>query len=148
MEYIVLDLEFNAAYSKTRHRFVNEIIEFGAVKLDEQLNIIDTFSELVTPQISKKLNTHVAALTHITIDELNKEFSLRVCQLLHSRLILSHKTFLHKFHMFFASLVIRKSLEILIGFKYCPIYLLGYRKHFLHICHQSVVCLFFAGVHP
>ena len=72
MEYIVLDLEFNAAYSKTRHRFVNEIIEFGAVKLDEQLNIIDKFSELVTPQISKKLNTHVAALTHITIDELNQ----------------------------------------------------------------------------
>lgn len=72
MNYIVLDLEFNGAYSKNRHRFVNEIIEFGAVKLDEQLNIVDTFSELVTPQISKKLNTHVSALTHITIDELKK----------------------------------------------------------------------------
>ena len=72
MEYIVLDLEFNGAYSKTRHRFVNEIIEFGAVKLDEQLNIIDTFSALVTPQISKKLNTHVSALTHITLDELKE----------------------------------------------------------------------------
>lgn len=72
MNYIILDLEFNGAYSKHRHRFVNEIIEFGAVKCDEQLNIIDTFSELVTPQISKKLNSHVSALTHITIDELKE----------------------------------------------------------------------------
>lgn len=79
MEYIVLDLEFNAAYSKTRHRFVNEIIEFGAVKLDEQLNIIDKFSELVAPRISKKLNSHVSALTHITIEELKQ----------------SHNTFYH-----------------------------------------------------
>lgn len=72
MEYIVLDLEFNGTYSKHRHKFVNEIIEFGAVKCDEQLNIIDTFSALITPQISKKLNSHVSELTHITIDELKK----------------------------------------------------------------------------
>lgn len=72
MEYIILDLEFNGTYSKNRHRFFNEIIEFGAVKCDEQLNIIETFSELIKPQISKKLNSHVSALTHITIDELKK----------------------------------------------------------------------------
>ncbi|MBQ3330466.1 MAG: exonuclease domain-containing protein [Ruminococcus sp.] len=72
MNYIILDLEFNGTYSKHRHKFVNEIIEFGAVKCDEQLNIIETFSELVTPQISKKLNSHVSALTHITIDELKE----------------------------------------------------------------------------
>ncbi len=72
MNYVILDLEFNGTYSKHRHRFVNEIIEFGAVKCDEQLNIIETFSELVTPQISKKLNSHVSALTHITIDELKE----------------------------------------------------------------------------
>lgn len=70
MNYIILDLEFNGAYSKHRHKFVNEIIEFGAVKCDEQLNIIDTFSELITPQLTKKLNSHVSALTHITLDEL------------------------------------------------------------------------------
>ena len=72
MEYIILDLEFNGTYAKNRHRFFNEIIEFGAVKLDEQLNIVDTFSELIAPQISKKLNSHVSALTHITIDELKE----------------------------------------------------------------------------
>lgn len=72
MNYIVIDFEFNGAYSKRQHRFVNEIIEFGAVKLDEHLNMVDTFSELVTPQISKKLNSHVSRLTHIDMDELKE----------------------------------------------------------------------------
>lgn len=79
MNYIVLDLEFNGAFSKRHHRFVNEIIEFGAVKLDEQLNMVDTFSVLVTPQISKKLNSHVSQLTHIDMHELKE----------------SHNTFTH-----------------------------------------------------
>ena len=35
MQYIFLDLEWNNAYSKIHHRFVNEIIEIGAVKLNE-----------------------------------------------------------------------------------------------------------------
>ena len=72
MTYVILDLEFNGAYSKKKHRFVNEIIEFGAVKCDEQLNIIDTFSALVNPQISKKLNSHVSRLTHINMSELQE----------------------------------------------------------------------------
>ncbi len=72
MNYIVIDFEFNGAYSKRHHRFVNEIIEFGAVKLDEHLNMVDTFSELVTPQISKKLNSHVSQLTHIQMNELKE----------------------------------------------------------------------------
>lgn len=72
MTYVILDLEFNGAYSKQKHRFVSEIIEFGAVKCDEKLNIIDTFSSLVTPQISKKLNSHVSKLTHIKMDDLQQ----------------------------------------------------------------------------
>lgn len=70
MNYVILDLEWNGAYSKKTKKFVNEIIEFGAVKVNEKLNIIDTFSMLVTPQIGKKLNSRVAALTHITEEEL------------------------------------------------------------------------------
>lgn len=72
MNYVILDLEFNGAYSRKKQRFVNEIIEFGAVKCDEKLNIIDTFSSLVTPQISKKLNSHVSKLTHIHMSELQQ----------------------------------------------------------------------------
>lgn len=72
MNYIVIDFEFNGAFSKRHHRFFNEIIEFGAVKLDENLNMIDTFSELVSPQISKKLNSHVSQLTHIKMNDLKE----------------------------------------------------------------------------
>ena len=72
MNYVILDLEFNAAYSKAHHRFVNEIIEIGAVKCDEKFNIIDTFSELIKPSISKKLNPHVSKLTNISVEELNR----------------------------------------------------------------------------
>ncbi len=70
MNFVILDLEWNGAYSKKAKKFVNEIIEFGAVKTDEQLNIIDTFSMLITPQIGKKLNSRVAQLTHLTNEEL------------------------------------------------------------------------------
>lgn len=70
MNFVILDLEWNGAYSKKAKKFVNEIIEIGAVKTDEQLNILDSFSMLVTPQIGKKLNHRVAELTHITNEEL------------------------------------------------------------------------------
>lgn len=52
-EFVVLDLEWNGSYSSKEHRFVNEIIEFGAVKTDENLNIIDRFEMLISPQIGK-----------------------------------------------------------------------------------------------
>ncbi len=93
MNYVILDLEWNGAYSKKARKFVNEIIEFGAVKTDEQLNIIDTFSMLITPQIGKKLNSKVAQLTHITEEEL----------------IESHNTFTHvlsKFRKFMGDSVL------------------------------------------
>ena len=70
MELVILDLEWNGSYSKKVHHYVNEIIEFGAVKVDEDFNILGEFSILVKPEIGKKLSSHIAALTHITNDEL------------------------------------------------------------------------------
>lgn len=72
MNFVILDLEWNGSYSKTHKRFYNEIIEFGAVKIDENLNITDTFSMFVTPQIGKKLNSRITQLTHITTEELKE----------------------------------------------------------------------------
>ena len=71
MSYVILDLEWNGSYSKLLHKFVNEIIEIGAVKVDDELNITDTFSVLITPKISKKLCNKVMSLTKITNEELN-----------------------------------------------------------------------------
>lgn len=84
MNFVILDLEWNGAYSKKAKKFVNEIIEFGAVKFDEKLNIVDTFSMLVTPQIGKKLNSRVAQLTNLTSQQL----------------IDSHNTFTHVLSLF------------------------------------------------
>lgn len=70
MSYVILDLEWNGSYSKLLRKFVNEIIEFGAVKVDDELNIIDTFSVLIAPKIGKKLCSKVKELTKITNEEL------------------------------------------------------------------------------
>lgn len=78
MNYVILDLEWNTAFSHRRKKYVNEIIEFGAVKTDENMEIIDTFSMLITPQIGKKLSSHIQELTHLTNEELtsaNNTFS-------------------------------------------------------------------------
>ena len=50
---------------------MNEIIEIGAVKLDENLDVVDTFKQLIKPQLSRKLGSRFKNLTHITIDEIN-----------------------------------------------------------------------------
>lgn len=54
MNFVILDLEWNGTYSRRIKSFINEIIEFGAVKVDEQLHIIDTFEALVRPQVGKE----------------------------------------------------------------------------------------------
>lgn len=74
MSYVILDLEFNGTYSKKLKKFVNEIIEFGAIKFDKNLNIIDKFSMVIKPCIGKKLNFRVKELTNISQDELSNGF--------------------------------------------------------------------------
>ena len=69
MQYIIMDLEWNTAFDRGRKEFVNEIIEFGAVKLDEDLREVDTFSSFVKPVIEKKLTSRVRKLTHITNED-------------------------------------------------------------------------------
>lgn len=69
MNYIIMDLEWNNSYMKSAEKFINEIIEIGAVKLDADLNTVDTFSELIKPVVSKKLRSRIKNLTHITNEE-------------------------------------------------------------------------------
>lgn len=70
MSYVILDLEWNGSYSKVQHKFVNEIIEFGAVKTDDNFNIIDKFSTLISQKIGKRLCGKVKELTKLTNEEL------------------------------------------------------------------------------
>ncbi len=66
-----MDLEWNTAYCKKYDCFFNEIIEIGAVKLDENFNIKDSASVIVKPQIGKKLRGRVKDLTHITNEDVS-----------------------------------------------------------------------------
>ena len=71
MQYVVMDLEWNNAYSKKVNGYINEIIEIGAVKLDADLENVDTFSCIIRSQIGKKLRGSVKRLTHLTNDDIN-----------------------------------------------------------------------------
>lgn len=81
MDYIVFDLEFNQDFSspmqvsidQTPHPF--EIIQIGAVKLDEQFNTIDTFNRFVKPSIYANINPYVTKMTNITAEMLLNEKS-------------------------------------------------------------------------
>lgn len=69
MKYIIIDLEWNGAPLYKTGGYFNEIIEIGAVRLDEELRTVDTFQALVQPKIHKKLTGRVKRLTHISNDE-------------------------------------------------------------------------------
>ena len=70
MHFVIFDLEWNNVYGKKIKSFFNEIIEIGAVKLDENLNICDEFSCLVKAQVGKTLRSNTKEITHLTIEDL------------------------------------------------------------------------------
>ncbi|MBQ2391338.1 MAG: exonuclease domain-containing protein [Clostridia bacterium] len=71
MNFIIFDLEWNSAEDKKNKRFVNEIIEIGAVMLDSRFCEISSFSQVIKPSLSTKLNKYVKNLTHISEEELS-----------------------------------------------------------------------------
>lgn len=79
MYYIVLDLEFNQDFSSLqgddlkRQRSFFEIIQIGAIKLDEELNYISTFNRYIKPSVYSKMNTYVTELTGITTEKIMNE---------------------------------------------------------------------------
>ena len=43
MNYIIFDLEWDSVFYKPEKRFINQILQIGAVRLDGNFNITDTF---------------------------------------------------------------------------------------------------------
>lgn len=66
MYYVILDMEWDSAYHKLHKRFINQILQIGAVKLDEKFNIIDIFDVTVKSSISKRVSKRFTELTGIT----------------------------------------------------------------------------------
>lgn len=78
MNYIVLDLEWNQGQNNTASDNIGscflqfEIIEIGAVKLDENMNPIGCFEKLVKPAVYKKIHPIISNITNINISDLQK----------------------------------------------------------------------------
>lgn len=70
MNYIILDLEWDSAYFTKQKKFINQILQIGAVKLDENFNITDTFEETVKSEISKRVTGRFSRLTGITTEKM------------------------------------------------------------------------------
>ena len=71
MNYIVFDLEFNMFFQfkegdLANPNLKNEIIQIGAVKLNDKLETISEFNSLIKPVIYKRLNPYVKRKTNIT----------------------------------------------------------------------------------
>lgn len=75
MNYIVFDLEWNQSSTVpgTNQEVPFEIIEIGAVKLNEDRVMIDEFSALIKPQIYKTMHYMTSKLVHIKMAELKHE---------------------------------------------------------------------------
>ena len=70
MNYIILDLEWDSAYCKKHGRFVNQILQIGAVKLDENFKEIGKFVKTVRSSFAKKVSKRFATLTGITTEDM------------------------------------------------------------------------------
>ena len=75
MNYIVLDLEWNQALDKSKEdpRLLFEVIEIGAVKMDEAGAVTDRFDCLICPQVYRRLHFRVREMTGLTAARLEAE---------------------------------------------------------------------------
>ncbi len=79
MYYITLDLEWNQAYAQKAlavqrqlsSRLRGEVIQIGAVKLDQNLHICGSYQIIVKPRYFKRLHRHVSELTGILQEQID-----------------------------------------------------------------------------
>ena len=80
MNYIVMDLEWNQnPYGKSNYcsDIPFEIIEIGAVRVTEDREILDSYQQVIRPQVYRKLHYKTQEITHFTDEELNRGKSFR-----------------------------------------------------------------------
>lgn len=78
MDYVVFDLEWNQCpYGKERanKKLPFEIIEIGAVKLDQNRRQTDSFHRVIRPRIYRQLHFRTKEIIHLTSEELKNGVS-------------------------------------------------------------------------
>ena len=84
MNLIVFDLEWNIGYQTRTFEYHGveqtlrgEIIQIGAVKINEQAQVLDTFRINLKPRIFRKLQHHIAKVTGLTQRDLDAGVPIR-----------------------------------------------------------------------
>ena len=75
INYIVLDLEWNQSNTGKENivsQLPFEIIEMGAIKLNDECVMIDEFCELVKPQVYQEMHHITSKLIHMQMEELER----------------------------------------------------------------------------
>ena len=73
MNYIVFDLEWNQSPDGkkcTNKKLPFEIIEIGAVKLDEERKPADTFHRIIRPQVYSWIHDSIHEVIHVDYKDL------------------------------------------------------------------------------
>ncbi|MEI7526505.1 MAG: 3'-5' exonuclease [Mariniphaga sp.] len=78
MNFIIFDLESTCWEPDLIDRKDHEIIEIGAVKLDDQFRMISEFQQFVRPTINSKLTEFCTVLTSITQEDVRTAQPLEV----------------------------------------------------------------------
>lgn len=76
MNYIVFDLEWNQnpkGREGAEDGLLFEIIEIGAVKLDEELRQVDEFRQLISPEVYSQLHYKISEVTHLDMGLLRRQ---------------------------------------------------------------------------
>jgi DNA polymerase III epsilon subunit-like protein len=79
MYFIIFDLEFNQDvyslqnFDRERSHYPFEIIQIGAIKLDQEFKTVGTFNRYIMPTFYTRINPFVTALTGITTEQLLTE---------------------------------------------------------------------------
>jgi DNA polymerase III epsilon subunit-like protein len=75
MNYIIFDLEFNQKHPDDKNvkspPLMFEIIQIGALKLNENLETISSFNALIKPTVHTIIHPYIEELTSITTNEVN-----------------------------------------------------------------------------
>jgi len=70
MVYVVLDLEWDSTFLKSEKRFINQILQIGAVKLNDDFDVVETFEQTVRSSVSNRVSKRFTTLTGITSEKM------------------------------------------------------------------------------
>lgn len=75
MNYIVLDLEWNqgnTGQEEDAEKLLFEVIEIGAIKLNDGKVMVDEFSQLIKPKVYHEMHRITSRLIHLQMQELER----------------------------------------------------------------------------